>query len=181
MRITNPLTQTKKKRLPQPPRPLCKTRPCTRFTANTGTSRSCFPPYLSFHRSHPVISRPTSVSSVFTGWAIFTSVLSRSALIFHIVLQLRSVCMFHIVMRETVQSTDVSCVNLILFCTGIYQTKIKDFFIYSHVFICVFYAKDAYNNHRLSSSKNNKSSAKTLEKHFLNILVNANKLIIIHI
>ncbi len=89
MRITNPLTQTKKKRLPQPPRPLCKTRPCTRFTANTGTSRSCFPPYLSFHRSHPVISRPTSVSSVFTGWVIFTSVLSRSALIFHIVLHLR--------------------------------------------------------------------------------------------
>ncbi len=169
MRITNPLTQTKKKRLPQPPRPLCKTRPCTRFTANTGTSRSCFPPYLSFHRSHPVISHPTSVSSVFTGWVIFTSVLSRSALIFHIVLQLRSVCMFHIVMRETVQSTDVSCVNLIVLYWNISDEN-KDFLIYSHVFLFVFYAKDAYNNHRRSSSKTNKSSAKTLEKHFWTFL-----------
>lgn len=38
-------TQTKKKRLQQPPpRPFYKPHPCTRFTGTgTGTSRSCFP------------------------------------------------------------------------------------------------------------------------------------------
>lgn len=145
----------------------------TRFTVyGTGTCRSCFPPCLSFHQSHPVISHPTSVSSVFTGWAIFTSaphsyVLSRSALIFHIVLQLRwCLSVPHSYEGNSPINRCFMCqLNSVLFWNILDENEDCH-----HSFSCfsffVLYANDAYNDHRLSSSKNNKSSAKTLEKYF---------------